>query len=224
VKLEKVPVDKITQLTPKLRIYINDEWVNYFSEDVKRHGVQDPPHLTRIGEYYSPIDGWHRVQAAKKAGLKEIDAFVYNEGEVDPFISGLRLNMVQQSLDPISLAYAIRELAFNRRMAWKQIEEITGISERHLREFLKLLDLPESEQKKIALGIMPAFGEEAQNKLKRGFRRHGGEQGGFGVRCPVCGRFPEKGVGKWIYFCPEHEDAYSETLGWIMSGEWKRRT
>jgi hypothetical protein len=219
----KVPVEKIMQLTPKLRIYINEEWLGYFTQDVGKYGIQNPPHLIRIGDYYSPIDGWHRIQAAKKAGLKEIDAFVYEEGEVDPFILGLRLNMMQQSLDPISLAYAIRELAFSRRLTWKQIEEITGLSERHLRRFLELLEKPEEEQRQIALGLKPAFETEPEKPHPGHNVRHGGKQGGSGIRCPICGSFPEKGKGKWIYFCPQHEDEYAEILGWIMSGEWKRR-
>jgi hypothetical protein len=223
MKLMKVPVERITQMTTRLRVYISEEWLSYFAQDVGKHGVQNPPHLLRTGDYYGVIDGWHRVEAARKAGLREIDAFVYEEGEVDPFILGLRLNMMQQSLDPVSLAYAIRELAFSRRLPWKQIEEITGLSERHLRRFLELLSLPEEEQRQIALGLKPAFETEPEKPHPGHNVRHGGKQGGSGVRCPICGRFPEKGKGKWIYFCPQHEDEYAEILGWIMSGEWKRR-
>jgi ParB/RepB/Spo0J family partition protein len=244
MKLEKVPLDRVPWVQPTLRTHLNWDWINYMVEDVKKHGVQNPPHLAKKDNQYIPIDGWHRVYCAKKAGLKEIDAFVYEEGEVDPFILGLRLNMMQQSLDPISLAHAIKELIFNRHLSWKQVEDITGISDPHLRRLLTLLDLPEDTQRKIAAGELPAFGREAQkqprpqyvggaqikplsenrewNEHRGHFVEGTGKKREGGVRCPVCGQFPVKGTGKWVWFCPEHEDAYSAVLEYVYSGEWAR--
>ena len=223
MKLETVPLNRIAQMTPIIRAYRDEDWLNFLTEDVKKHGIQSPPHLIKKGEYYSPIDGWHRVQAAKKAGLTEIQAFVYDENEVDPFILGFRLNLMQQNLDPISIAHAIRELIYTYHKTWKEIEHLTGFSERHCRDFLQLLSLPEKEQMEIAAGNKPAFGKEARKRLNRDFPVGDRKQPLYQVRCPVCGAFPEKGMGKWIYFCKNHEEEVDWVLGLYLSGEYKRR-
>jgi len=221
MKLQKIPVDKIAQMTPLIRLYRGEDWVNFLARDIKEHGLHTPPHVIRKGEYYSPIDGWHRCRAAKKAGLKEIWAFVYEEGEVDPEIFGFRLNMLQRSLDPISIANFIHNLRYRRRYDWSKIQEITGFTERHCRNFLDLLKLDEKTKEEIAWGLRPAFskGKVIQGRGKS-FTHHRKSTGG-GVRCPICGAFPSRGEGRWIYICNSHEDVYDAVMTWIMREGWK---
>jgi ParB/RepB/Spo0J family partition protein len=205
MRFEKIPLNRIAQLTSLVRLYRGGEWLNFMAEDIRKHGVQTPIHAVRVGDRFSPVDGWHRVEAARRVGLSEIPAFVYEEGEVDPFILSLRLNMLQKSLDPISIASAIHELVYKRRLEWKQVEEITGLSDTHCQRLLRLLNLPDDVKEEIAAGIKPPFAGEVQIELRphnvEGARRKPGSR----VQCLICGRFPEKGRGRWIYFCEDHK-------------------
>jgi len=223
MKLQKIPTDKIVQMTPLIRLYRGEDWVNFLARDIKEHGIHTPPHVIRKGEYYSPIDGWHRCRAAKKAGLKTIWAFVYEENEVDPEILGFRLNMLQRSLDPISIANFIHNLRYRRKYDWAQIQEITGFTERHCRNFLKLLDLDEKTKEEIAWGLRPAFSDVKVIRGKGKNFTHRRKPSGGGVRCPICGAFPSRGEGHWIYICNSHEGVYEAVMGWIMGEGWKEK-
>ena len=224
MKLQKVPVDRIRQLTPLIRLYRGEDWVNFLAEDIRKHGMHTPPHLIKKGEYYSPIDGWHRCRAAKKAGLKEIWAFVYEEDEVDPEILGFRLNMLQRSLDPISIAEFINNLRHRRGYSWRRIQEITGFSERHCMRFLKLLELDEKTKYEIAWGLRPAFSDQKVLPGKRQNVTYRKKPGEGGVRCPICGAYPSRGGGHWIYICSSHQDAYEATMTWLTRGGWREET
>jgi len=220
-KLVRVKVENIQQLTPRVRLYIDEDYLSRLIKDIQRHGIQQPPVLKYMGnDKYSPIDGWHRIEAAKRLGIKEIDAYVYYSEEIDPFIEGLRRNTFQKTLDPISIAYGIRELV-NRGLSWKQIEELTGFSEKHCRRYLKLLQLPKEVQDKIGRGEIAPFGKEVARYLKGQNVPSKPKKPSNGVRCPICGCFPEKGKGKWIWICEDHLDIYNLTIKWLNTGAYK---
>jgi len=223
-RLEKVHVKNIHQLTSRVRMYIDEEYLNRMIEDVRKHEILQPPILIKVDNgLYSIVDGFHRIEAAKKIGMEYVDALVYDKDETDPFIEGFRRNLFQKSLDPISIAYGIREL-LNKHLSWDEIEELTGFSEKHCRRYLQLLNLPQDIQDRIGRGELSPFGEEVKKYVEGQNVRKSSKKTSNLVRCPICGCFPEKGKGKWLYFCEDHVTQYTITFQWLKSEGYKNIT
>jgi ParB/RepB/Spo0J family partition protein len=228
VKLAEVNPFKVRLPTWDVRYKRDPEWTQKFKEIISRDGVKDPivvyepEDFSEKGEY-ELIDGKTRLLAAREAKLAKIPILIIDKPSEDLLLEAGYRNLWQKDLDPISAAKLAYHILKRLNLDFEKASEAMGISETHFRRLLLLLSLPEEVKEKIALGIMPAFGEEAQNLKRLHFVSSDKKKSAFGVRCPVCGHFPEKGRGKWIYFCSSHEDLHSETLEWIMSGEWKQK-
>jgi len=55
---------------------------------------------------------------------------------------------------------------------------------------------------------------------KQSFRNNSEKWRRRPVRCIMCGKYPERKKGFWIYFCEEHEDDYYNALETIMRKDW----
>jgi ParB/RepB/Spo0J family partition protein len=199
------------------------EWQKYFEEQIRVQGIRDPLHVLKQEDGYLLLEGRTRYQAACNVGISQVPCVVYEKLDVDPYVFAIQMNMLKKELSIVSLTCCFYDLYFEKGWTVAKIAGTFNLDRSHVYRLIKLNELPKEELEKIEAGLRPAFPEAHKKAHLSHCETTSGKKGGFGVRCPFCGCFPEKGKGKWIYFCPEHEDAYPEVLELIMSGEWKRR-
>jgi ParB family chromosome partitioning protein len=211
VHVEEIPLSSIMLPDWDFRYRRDPAWLSLIISDVQRSGIRTP--IVVYAEQGEPrmwrlVDGCTRVLAAKQLGLKTIPAVVLPHKPADPVEDGILRNIFQSDVDPISFAQALEYLLRKYMFNWEKVSSIVGLSEQQIRRYLKLLQLPDTVKIKIANREIPAFGEEVQKMLLDTKCHRKPKTGGSGVRCPICGRFPEKGRGKWLYLCEECSGSY----------------
>jgi len=199
------------------------EWERYFTEQIRRQGIRDPLHVLQRGSRYMLLEGFTRFKSARACGLKKVPCIVHGDLDVNPELYAFRLNMLRRSLGIVSVAWMANKMRFEWNWTMEQIAEELGCTRQHVYRLLKLVERDPEELREIELGLRPAWRKKRKKPHVSHDVTHGGKRASSGVRCPICGSFPEKGKGKWIYLCSEHEDAYDSLMEYAMSGEWKER-
>lgn len=79
-RFELIPVDKVELKPGEFNVRRQPEReVDQLAENIKHYGVLQPIIVNKIDDKYIPIAGQRRYLAAKKAGIKEIPAIVYEK-------------------------------------------------------------------------------------------------------------------------------------------------
>jgi len=222
VSVVLISIDKLKKPDWDVRFKRSGEWQLHFDTLIKRQGIREPLHVVKDGDQYVVVEGLTRFQAALDVGLKEVPCIVHEKLDMDPFVFAMHMNMLKNTLSVVSVARCFWKLYAEYGWSVSQIAKEFNLSRMHVYRLLKLNELPESVLEEIEDGKRPAFPESRKKRHMSHDVTSEGFKGGKGVRCPYCGAFPEKGKGKWIYFCPDHEDYYHDVLRWIYSGEGQR--
>jgi len=78
VRTKRIPINDIIcdkELMPREKI--NEEYVNELVEDIKRRDKLPPVDLFYDGKRYYVVDGYHRIEALKMLGHKDISAKIH---------------------------------------------------------------------------------------------------------------------------------------------------
>lgn len=117
------------------------------------------------GGKYELIAGYRRFAAAKKAGLKTINATVRVLDDHDAHLAALTENLVRRELNPMELAQAIESAIGHGKWLAKDLAKLLGKSEAWVSNHRKLKTLPEPVQAMIAAGeLTPGHVEHAIGK------------------------------------------------------------
>ncbi len=222
-KLAKLPLEKIKLPEWDVRAFRDPDHKEALKKDMEKGGQLEPIHVLKQGEEYLLLEGRTRYEVAKELGMTEIDAYVVEDQVEDPYEYAFKVNAFKKQLGPVSVALYFQHLLITRQWSWGNLMQYFGISHRTVARYMKLLKLPAEEQREYEFGLKPLRNIDLSdnNSATRGTneKRHGGSE----VRCPICGAFPKKGEGGWIWFCKDHLDERSKFLEWIYSGEWKKQ-
>lgn len=129
------------------------EWVDYEETDalavsIRESGRIDVPIIVRpAGDHtYELIVGLRRVLAARKAGLREIDAVVRQLSDSDAFLVALREDACRKALTTLELGWALLRL----RAEWseerygpyrqKRLAELVGVAESSVSEPMRIAE------------------------------------------------------------------------------------
>lgn len=222
-KLAKLPLEKIKIPNWDVRAFRDPDHKEALKKDLEKDGQLEPVHVLKQNGEYLLLEGRTRYEIAQELGMTEIDAYVIEDEIKDPYEYAFKVNVSKKGLGPVSKALYLQHLLETRHWSWGDLMQVLGIGHTTIARYMKLLDLPDEEQREYELGLKPIrdLYNEGLYSSTRG--TNGKRRGGGGTRCPICGAFPEKGMGKWIYFCRDHEDLHGIVLEWIMSGEWKKQ-
>jgi hypothetical protein len=93
IPLEAIPTDGAAQVRLKIRPAVVRAYAQAMRQQVKEAGLRFPPIvLFSDGPRYTLADGFHRVLAARQAGLTEFPALVRAGNERDALLSSLSAN------------------------------------------------------------------------------------------------------------------------------------
>lgn len=136
----------------------DEERLQELSQSIQEVGVLQPLVVTK-GEQpgrYLLIAGERRLRAAKMAGLTQVPV-VYRDIEPQEMAPLMLIeNLQREDLDPIEEARAFEILT--RDHGWKQVDlaEKLGVSQSHIANRMRLLNLPELAQEAISSGQLTA--------------------------------------------------------------------
>jgi len=199
----------------------DSKWEYYFTEEIKRHGIHDPLHVLKKGERYLLLEGFTRFKAARFLGIEKVPCIVHKKLDVDPQLFAFRLNMWRRTLGVVSVARMAYIMRFEWNWSLPQIAEELGCTVQHVFRLLKLLNRDPKELEEIEHGLRPAWEKKRKKPRHSHNVNDGGKRASSGVRCPICGAFPKKKMGKWIYFCNEHQREYEAVMNYIMREGWR---
>ncbi len=115
---------------------------------------------------YVLIAGARRLQAARRAGLKQVPVLI-RAGNGD-LAAAIAENLIRSDLDPIEEARALGRLAEVEKLTThKKLAARVGKSAAHVSERLRLLALPEGCRAQIAAGAVPAAAERDLRKVAK---------------------------------------------------------
>lgn len=157
----QVPVDSI-ELNPRNpRKRFDDEKLQELAQSIIEVGVLQPLIITQGSgpDKYLLIAGERRLRAAKMVGLTHVPVLFRDMLQDDPEEQAACMlieNLQREDLDPIEEARAFEVLT--RDHGWKQVDlaEKIGVSQSHIANRIRLLNLPESAQEAISSGQLTA--------------------------------------------------------------------
>jgi hypothetical protein len=171
--MTELALSAITDSGAQQRVELSLDTVNDYAEDMLR-GVKFPPVVVFFdGTTYHLGDGFHRVAAAKKAGLEVIDVDVRQGTARDALFYGIGANA----------AHGLRRSAADRRRAiesllrdpeWgrlpdRRLAEIANVDHKTIGKYRKELtggEIPQAKSKKAGCGTRIPHGEIPQTSGK----------------------------------------------------------
>jgi len=147
--LELVALDAIAPNPSQPRGYPADE-VAALTESIKERGLLQPLLVRRHGDGYELIAGNRRLQAARRAGLRQVPVMVRDTSDGDMLALALVENEQRTDLTPIDRARAYRRLREEQEMHPEEIAALVGRSREGVINTMRLLDLPDSVQARLA--------------------------------------------------------------------------
>jgi ParB family chromosome partitioning protein len=143
-----IPIDKIEYRPREYNIRSREDItkdLDEMVENVKMYGVLQPIIVNKIGDKYIPIAGQRRVEAAKKAGLKEVPALIYeNLPQTDCIKMSLSETLFRKDVGEADMMEAVTFLYHQYNRNYKAVAQLIGKSESWVRKYVKMEEkLPE---------------------------------------------------------------------------------
>lgn len=92
-QVQEIPLIEIDlQASPQPRLTLDERVIEEYATEMRHGAVFPPVILYRIGDRYLLADGWHRVRAAARAGLRTVRAVVRTGSEDDLYKEALGAN------------------------------------------------------------------------------------------------------------------------------------
>jgi ParB/RepB/Spo0J family partition protein len=162
----KIRLDLIKPAKNTVRSSFDREKIIELSKSIQEQGVIVPIKVRPIEKgYFEIIYGHRRVEAAKMAGLCEIEAIEEGMDDTHSLVQGLVENVVRENMTPIETAKALQQLI--QVTNWSQLEiQRQGImTQQRVSQFLALLATPEEVQALVANGQSGAVPEGKVTEL-----------------------------------------------------------
>ena len=148
--LLRLPCEQIRANPHQPRRVFDAEELKQLAHSLKEQGLIQPIVVRREGDSYQLIAGERRLRAAKLAGLEEIPAFVRQVDDYELRLLALVENLQRSDLDPIEKARAFQELKESSGLTHQKLAEEVGLERSSVSNYLRLLELPQSVQERIA--------------------------------------------------------------------------
>lgn len=124
-------------------------------KSVKEHGVLMPVLVRDVPEGFELVAGFRRVEAAKKAGLKEIPASLVSAKEDDDaIVLQVVENLQREDMSPIEEAEAYQYLV-EHGMKQTEIAKAVGKSKGYISQRINLLKVDDSVRESVERGELP---------------------------------------------------------------------
>lgn len=161
-----LPLDRIDVNPRQPRRHFDDVKLAELSHSIEQEGVIQPILVTRRGDRYEIVAGERRFRASHRVGNSTIPAILTEVDARESLKLALIENLQRDDLNPIEEAQGYEVLI--REFAWTQEElgEYLGKDRSTISNTLRLLQLPEPVQARVASGTLRAGHVRALIKLE----------------------------------------------------------
>jgi ParB family chromosome partitioning protein len=137
-----IPLDRITTNPFQPRRNFNDDALIELIRSISEVGIIQPITVRKNGMTFELISGERRFRASKKAGLKEIPAYIRLADDRQLLELAIVENLQREDLDPIEIAFSCKRMMDELGLTQEQVSQRLGKGRSTITNFLRLLKLP----------------------------------------------------------------------------------
>jgi ParB family chromosome partitioning protein len=139
------------------RTVFDETALNELIASIKLFGILQPPVVRKVApNKYELVMGERRFRAAKAAGLKSIPVIIRQTPDNELLREALIENIHRSELNPLEEGAAYLQLLTDFGCTHEELALKLGRSRPLISNTIRLLNLPESVQRKVAAGILSA--------------------------------------------------------------------
>jgi ParB family transcriptional regulator, chromosome partitioning protein len=153
----EVDINSVQPNSKQPRTYFDERALHELAASIKEVGVMQPPVVRDLGDgRYELIMGERRLRASKLAGLKTIPVILRASTDNEMLREALLENIHRSELNPLEEAAAYQNLLNDFGYTHEELALKVGKSRPVITNTLRLLNLPASVQRRVAIGILSA--------------------------------------------------------------------
>ena len=150
----------ISQISPnprQPRTVFDETALNELIASIKSIGILQPPVVRNVGEgRYELVMGERRFRAAKAAGLTSIPVIIRQTPDNELLREALIENIHRSNLNPLEEGAAYSQLLSDFGCTHDELAIKLGRSRPLISNTIRLLNLPEAVQRRVAAGVLSA--------------------------------------------------------------------
>jgi len=150
----------ISQISPnprQPRTVFDEVALNELIASIKTIGILQPPVVRKVGEgKYELVMGERRFRAAKAAGLTSIPVIIRQTPDNELLREALIENIHRSQLNPLEEGAAYAQLLSDFGCTHDELALKLGRSRPLISNTIRLLNLPDAVQRKVAAGVLSA--------------------------------------------------------------------
>ena len=153
----EIPINQISPNPKQPRTVFNEDALNELISSIKIFGILQPPVVRKVAENkYELVMGERRYRAAKAAGLTSIPVIIRQTPDNELLREALIENIHRSQLNPLEEGAAYLQLLTDFACTHDELALKLGRSRPQISNTIRLLNLPESVQRKVAAGVISA--------------------------------------------------------------------
>jgi len=153
----EVPINQISPNPRQPRTVFDETALNELIASIKSVGILQPPVVRKVAENkYELIMGERRYRAAKAAGLTSIPVIIRQTPDNELLRDALIENIHRSNLNPLEEGAAYAQLLSDFGCTHDELAVKLGRSRPLISNTIRLLNLPDSVQRKVASGVISA--------------------------------------------------------------------
>ena len=153
----EVPINQIFPNPRQPRTVFDETALNELIASVKSIGILQPPVVRKVSEgRYELVMGERRFRAAKAAGLTSIPVIIRQTPDNELLRDALIENIHRSNLNPLEEGAAYAQLLSDFGCTHDELALKLGRSRPLISNTIRLLNLPDSVQRKVAAGVISA--------------------------------------------------------------------
>ena len=153
----EVPINQISPNPRQPRTVFDESALNELIASIKSVGILQPPVVRKVAENkYELVMGERRYRAAKAAGLTSIPVIIRQTPDNELLRDALIENIHRSNLNPLEEGAAYAQLLSDFGCTHDELALKLGRSRPLISNTIRLLNLPDSVQRKVASGVLSA--------------------------------------------------------------------
>ena len=142
-----IPVNAVEVNPFQPREDFDEEALNELADSIRLHGIIQPITVRQLSpKEYQLISGERRLQASKKAGLKEVPAYIRTADDQQMLEMALIENIQRENLNAIEVALSYQRLMAECDLKQEELGDRVGKKRSTVTNYLRLLKLPNEIQ------------------------------------------------------------------------------
>lgn len=153
----EVPINQISPNPRQPRTVFDESALNELIASIKSIGILQPPVVRKVAENkYELVMGERRFRAAKAAGLTSIPVIIRQTPDNELLRDALIENIHRSNLNPLEEGAAYSQLLSDFGCTHDELALKLGRSRPLISNTIRLLNLPDAVQRKVASGVISA--------------------------------------------------------------------